>query len=202
MAMNGHKVQFVWVKGHAGNKYNELCDSMAVAAAKSQKGEYYQGLRKDNRESQDKKKPKTMKFNVVKTDWKDIDLETDMQTKKAYYIVPVASCNPSDMTGKWKILLYYNGHHMIEERNVQNVKSVNEVCLIGILEGCKKIRYKEKKVIVATGNVLGFARPEKSSNKSLIDQIGRLMEQQNNSLTIMEVQNAMKSLKEMIKKYE
>ena len=25
-------VQFVWVKGHAGNKYNELCDRLAVDA--------------------------------------------------------------------------------------------------------------------------------------------------------------------------
>jgi ribonuclease HI len=28
-----HKVQFVWVKGHAGNHYNEICDELAVAAA-------------------------------------------------------------------------------------------------------------------------------------------------------------------------
>ena len=30
--LNVHKVTFVWVKGHAGNKYNELCDAMAVEA--------------------------------------------------------------------------------------------------------------------------------------------------------------------------
>jgi ribonuclease HI len=28
-----HQVEFVWVKGHAGNKYNEVCDKLAVAAA-------------------------------------------------------------------------------------------------------------------------------------------------------------------------
>jgi ribonuclease HI len=28
-----HKVKFVWVKGHAGNRYNERCDQLAVAAA-------------------------------------------------------------------------------------------------------------------------------------------------------------------------
>ncbi len=28
-----HKVSFTWVKGHAGNKYNEVCDQLAVAAA-------------------------------------------------------------------------------------------------------------------------------------------------------------------------
>lgn len=27
-----HKVSFEWVKGHAGNKYNEICDKLAVAA--------------------------------------------------------------------------------------------------------------------------------------------------------------------------
>lgn len=29
-----HTIEWIWVKGHAGNKLNELCDQMAVAAAK------------------------------------------------------------------------------------------------------------------------------------------------------------------------
>jgi len=28
-----HNVNFIWVKGHAGNKYNEICDQLAVDAA-------------------------------------------------------------------------------------------------------------------------------------------------------------------------
>lgn len=28
-----HNVKFLWVKGHAGNKYNEVCDRLAVTAA-------------------------------------------------------------------------------------------------------------------------------------------------------------------------
>ncbi len=27
-----HSVSFIWVKGHAGNKYNEICDKLAVEA--------------------------------------------------------------------------------------------------------------------------------------------------------------------------
>ena len=27
-----HTVNFIWVKGHAGNKYNEVCDNLAVEA--------------------------------------------------------------------------------------------------------------------------------------------------------------------------
>ncbi len=29
-----HTVSFEWVKGHAGNKYNEICDQLAVRASK------------------------------------------------------------------------------------------------------------------------------------------------------------------------
>ena len=29
-----HDITYVWVKGHAGNKYNEICDTLAVEAAK------------------------------------------------------------------------------------------------------------------------------------------------------------------------
>jgi len=36
-----HKVEFVWVKGHAGHPYNERCDEMAQARA----AEYKAGLR-------------------------------------------------------------------------------------------------------------------------------------------------------------
>ncbi len=31
----GHKVKFIWVKGHANNIENERCDQLAVAAAES-----------------------------------------------------------------------------------------------------------------------------------------------------------------------
>ena len=31
-----HNIEFIWVKGHASNKYNELCDKMAVEARNSE----------------------------------------------------------------------------------------------------------------------------------------------------------------------
>ena len=30
-----HQIAYVWVKGHNGHKYNEICDSLAVAAAEA-----------------------------------------------------------------------------------------------------------------------------------------------------------------------
>ena len=30
-----HKVEFIWVKGHAGHEYNERCDALATAFADS-----------------------------------------------------------------------------------------------------------------------------------------------------------------------
>ncbi|MBQ7557599.1 MAG: ribonuclease HI [Lachnospiraceae bacterium] len=34
--MKPHSVTFVWVKGHAGNEYNERCDRLATSAADAQ----------------------------------------------------------------------------------------------------------------------------------------------------------------------
>lgn len=31
-AMSKHEVKFVWVKGHAGHEFNEICDKLAVSA--------------------------------------------------------------------------------------------------------------------------------------------------------------------------
>lgn len=30
-----HDIEFIWVKGHASNKYNEMCDKLAVSARES-----------------------------------------------------------------------------------------------------------------------------------------------------------------------
>ena len=35
IASKDHKIEFIWVKGHASNKYNELCDKLAVKARES-----------------------------------------------------------------------------------------------------------------------------------------------------------------------
>ena len=32
LAMKSHKIEFIWVKGHASNQYNNLCDKLAVEA--------------------------------------------------------------------------------------------------------------------------------------------------------------------------
>jgi ribonuclease HI len=37
-AMSAHDVEFVWVKGHAGHKYNEKCDELATNAADGKAG--------------------------------------------------------------------------------------------------------------------------------------------------------------------
>ena len=32
---SSHKVNFIWVKGHTGNRYNERCDQLALSAARN-----------------------------------------------------------------------------------------------------------------------------------------------------------------------
>lgn len=53
-------VQFVWVRGHDGNEYNELCDKMA-------RGEYHNMLKTTKQKSQKPKKitPKKKKSNCT-----------------------------------------------------------------------------------------------------------------------------------------
>ena len=36
-SLERHKVQFIWVKGHAENEYNNRCDELAVAEARSRR---------------------------------------------------------------------------------------------------------------------------------------------------------------------
>ena len=32
VAMKPHDIEFIWVKGHSSNEYNNLCDKLAVEA--------------------------------------------------------------------------------------------------------------------------------------------------------------------------
>jgi ribonuclease HI len=47
-----HKVKFKWVKGHAGNTYNEKCDELAVDAAESDDLLIDQGFESQNNDQQ------------------------------------------------------------------------------------------------------------------------------------------------------
>ena len=47
-----HQVSFTWVKGHAGNLYNEKCDQLAVLAAESNELKIDNGY--ENLDSEDK----------------------------------------------------------------------------------------------------------------------------------------------------
>ena len=47
-----HKVKFNWVKGHAGNTYNEKCDELAVDAAESSDLLIDQGFESQNNDQQ------------------------------------------------------------------------------------------------------------------------------------------------------
>lgn len=43
-AAEPHEVVWKWVRGHAGNKFNEICDQLAVAAATSKKLQVDEGF--------------------------------------------------------------------------------------------------------------------------------------------------------------
>ncbi len=45
IAQKRHKITFFWVKGHASNKYNELCDKLAVMARNSSNLETDEGYK-------------------------------------------------------------------------------------------------------------------------------------------------------------
>ena len=44
LAMKPHKIKFIWVKGHASNEFNNLCDKLAVEARSKDKLEIDSGF--------------------------------------------------------------------------------------------------------------------------------------------------------------
>ena len=47
-----HNVKFIWIKGHAANKENERCDTLAVSASKGNGLKIDKGYFQDNEENE------------------------------------------------------------------------------------------------------------------------------------------------------
>lgn len=194
-----HTYQFIWVKGHQGNHYNELCDQMAVAAAKRQKGAYYEGVVRD--ELQKKKKPATIKIACEKAEWNE-EVIQELLTSKQFVVIIQGSFDNQEKAGCCKYLLGYDSLTKVVEETIPNANSINEVLLKGIERAIQKIRYRQKKITLVTGNNLGFKNIKKSANAFIIQSIYNGVAEKQNSLRVMEVLGASKQIRNMIKRYE
>lgn len=74
-----HKIEFVWVKGHAGNKYNEMCDKLcdeALARGKDECVDY-------NKQMRLARNMKSAPVKKVSSNAQNIDAEIPLHHKKA-----------------------------------------------------------------------------------------------------------------------
>lgn len=200
-----HRYQFFWVKGHQGNQYNELCDRMAVEAAKTQKGKYYEGvIREDfslSVSGKEIKKNVKMEIACRTAEWEAVQIERLLMEQR-FLVIPQGSYNSKEKKGHCKYLLNYENFAKVYEEEFDAVGSANEVILLGIEQAVSKIRYKQKPITIVTANNLGFKKPEKSTNSSIIRRIYQKAADNENRLEVMETLGASKQIKNIIKNFE
>ena len=200
-----HTYQFFWVKGHQGNQYNELCDQMAVEAAKSQKGKYYEGVVREDTSFaaavKDRKPLGKIQISCKKAEWDDIKVER-LLLEKRFLIMIQGSYDGKTKTGQCKYLLNYENFARVCTENVGASSSVNDVLLQGIEQAVSKIRYKQKPITIITANNLGFKNPEKSIHASTIRKIYQMAAENENALEVIEAFGATRQIKNTIKNFE
>lgn len=200
-----HTYQFFWIKGHQGSQYNELCDQMAVEAAKTQKGKYYEGvIREDfslSISGKEIKKNVKMEIACRTAEWEDVQIERLLMEQR-FLVIPQGSYNSKEKKGYCKYLLNYENFAKVYEEEFDAVGSANEVILLGIEQAVSKIRYKQKPITIVTANNLGFKKPEKSTNSSIIRRIYQRAADNENKLEVMETLGASKQIKNIIKNFE
>ena len=104
------KIDFTWVKGHAGNPLNEQCDKMAVEAAKTLKGTYKKGtVKQENKADKTQKEQPSLSFVVSKVNAADLDLHKMLEENKKYLLIPSAAYFPQTRSGKYTVLMDYCG---------------------------------------------------------------------------------------------
>lgn len=200
--MEPHHMSFEWIKGHSGHSENDACDKMAVAAAKTQRGYYSEGYKKEKRKDE---KPgsqglmKSTKTNFRVISWDEFDIDELMAQDDTYLIIPAGSYQ-SDVkrTGSCKVLLSYGTYQQVYDFEICDCKNVNEVTLKGILQVIRKIRYKRKTIIILTGISFGSCARSQNSNSEIV---GTLLEEataMENKLEVIEVKNGMKGLKQIL----
>jgi len=200
-------VSFIWVKGHAGNPLNELCDSLAVIAAKEQKAFYKEGNVKEgglpDNLSKNRKFKSPKRFDFSQKVWLEGDIRASVEKDESYVIIPYASFDGHDsFQGTYKVLMTYGGMSKVVRSNVSNCKSANEVALLGILDAVNRINYKNKTILIITGVTLGFSNPKKSSNSDLIDVICTTIENVGGKMQVFEVKKGMKGIRRIVTDYE
>lgn len=198
--MEIHKIKFVWVKGHDGNRYNEECDRMAVTAAKTQMGSYWEGVISNTSKTTDLNR-KSLKIPCKMETWENIQIECFLMEKR-FVIIPYGSLNSMNRNGHCKYLLSYDGIVKIYEDDFLDCNSVNEVILKAIEQAVERIRYKNKMITVITANSLGFKNPQKSTNKDIIMSIAKQAQNNENHLEVIESFGEMKKIKQLMKNYE
>lgn len=200
-----HTYQFFWVKGHQGKQYNELCDQMAVEAAKSQKGKYYEGVVREDTSFaaavKDRKPLGKIQISCKKAEWDDIKVER-LLLEKRFLIMIQGSYDGKTKTGQCKYLLNYENFARVYTENVGASSSVNDVLLQGIEQAVSKIRYKQKPITIITANNLGFKNPEKSIHASTIRKIYQMAAENENVLEVIEAFGATRQIKNTIKNFE
>lgn len=78
-----YNVDFVWVKAHIGNEYNEKCDKLATTAAKEQTPIYHKTFNLKKSDIQNEKfDNKTLKTNEIEPNEDDVVLKYTLSTQK------------------------------------------------------------------------------------------------------------------------
>lgn len=194
-------IRFVWVKGHAGNELNELCDRMAVQAAKEQKTAYREGFVKAYSAAPKMESPSTIKHENM--EYSSFDFNKTLAQKKSFLIFPFAAFDASTKCGEATVYLFYEGYTKVLKESYEGVGSTNETALLGIVAAVKSVRYREKKICIYTTTALGFSNPKKSKNKELIAEIIKAGENVSAEIFITEIRNSQKKLRrELDKKYQ
>ena len=195
------KIDFAWVKGHAGNPLNEQCDKMAVEAAKTLKGTYKKGtVKQENKADKTQKEQPSLSFVVSKVNAADLDLHKMLEENKKYLLIPSAAYFPQTRSGKYTVLMDYCGTRKVISGDCEE-HDPNGVFLRGIFEACCLLRLKKKKIVILCGNAVGFSRPQKSVHKDIFQQIDRSTKMLGNQIQVIEINGGMKKIKQIIKAY-
>ena len=138
------KIDFAWVKGHAGNPLNEQCDKMAVEAAKTLKGTYKKGtVKQENKADKTQKEQPSLSFVVSKVNAADLDLHKMLEENKKYLLIPSAAYFPQTRSGKYTVLMDYCGTRKVISGDCEE-HDPNGVFLRGIFEEIGRASCRER----------------------------------------------------------
>lgn len=130
----------------------------------------------------------------------EIDLERYIENSNHINILVMVSYNKEIKRGQYKCLMIYEQYKKLIEGTIEDAISPNYTMILGLIETVKHIALHKVDVCIISGIYVGFKKAAKNKGKypKEVNEIVRIVESQENTISSITITDGMDEIKKYI----